>query len=104
MTREMVTYYVWRAAEYDEIYALPQWQRDLETLRRLVSACFEGRRVFEVACGTGYWTQFAARGRAPGRAPTSRSAAATPTRRVPSPRRSMAASRRSGFPTWISAG
>lgn len=64
MTREMATYYARRAAEYDEIYALPQWQRDLETLRRVVATCFEGCRVFEVACGTGYWTQFAARGAA----------------------------------------
>jgi demethylmenaquinone methyltransferase/2-methoxy-6-polyprenyl-1,4-benzoquinol methylase len=61
MTGEMVAYYARRAAEYDAIYALPHWQRDLESLRRLVPASFAGRRVFEVACGTGYWTQFAAR-------------------------------------------
>jgi demethylmenaquinone methyltransferase/2-methoxy-6-polyprenyl-1,4-benzoquinol methylase len=57
----MVRYYARRAAEYDAIYALPEWQRDLASLRRLIPPLFAGRRVFEVACGTGYWTQHVAR-------------------------------------------
>lgn len=61
MTREMVRYYARRAAEYDAIYALPEWQRDLAALRRRIPPLVAGRRVFEVACGTGYWTQHLAR-------------------------------------------
>lgn len=60
MTTEMVSYYARRAAEYEKIYQLPAWQRDLGELRRFVPEFFEGRRVFEVACGTGYWTRYAA--------------------------------------------
>jgi len=60
MTDDMVTYYARRAAEYDRVYEIPQWQRDLETLGTRVPAFFDGRRVFEVACGTGYWTRYAA--------------------------------------------
>ncbi len=60
MTTEMVSYYARRAAEYENIYRLPEWQRDLDELRRLVPEFFAGRRVFEVACGTGYWTGYAA--------------------------------------------
>src|SRR5215467_6587465 len=52
----MVTYYAQRAPEYDQIYALPRWQDDLRTLEELASRLFRGRRVFETACGTGYWT------------------------------------------------
>ena len=60
MTDEMVRYYARRAAEYDRVYDTPAWQADLTVLRSWVSALFAGRRVFEVACGTGYWTQYAA--------------------------------------------
>ncbi len=57
----MVRYYARRAAEYDRVYAMPRWQDDLATLQQMVSAAFSGRRVFEIACGTGYWTQQTAR-------------------------------------------
>ncbi len=60
MTTEMVSYYARRAAEYEKIYRLPEWQRDLDELQRLVPEFFAGRRVFEVACGTGYWTGYTA--------------------------------------------
>src|SRR5262249_45208343 len=60
MTDEMVTYYARRAPEYDRVYEIPAWRRDLEALRPRVAGFFAGRRVFEVACGTGYWTRFAA--------------------------------------------
>ena len=60
MTDEMVTYYARRAAEYDRVYEIPEWRRDLEVLRSRVAEFFAGRRVFEVACGTGYWTRYAA--------------------------------------------
>ena len=52
----MIQYYARRAAEYDHVYALPHWQPGLARLRELVPRVFAGRRVLEVACGTGYWT------------------------------------------------
>jgi SAM-dependent methyltransferase len=56
MTEEMTRYYAERAAEYERVYAQPAWVRDLPILRERVRETFGGRRVFEVACGTGYWT------------------------------------------------
>jgi SAM-dependent methyltransferase len=61
MTREMETYYARRADEYDRVYQLPHWQADLAILHARIPALFEGRRVFETACGTGYWTERIAR-------------------------------------------
>ncbi|HEY7040775.1 MAG TPA: class I SAM-dependent methyltransferase [Methylomirabilota bacterium] len=56
----MITYYARRAAEYERVYGSPRWQDDLEQIRARIRAVFAGRRVFEVACGTGYWTRYAA--------------------------------------------
>jgi demethylmenaquinone methyltransferase/2-methoxy-6-polyprenyl-1,4-benzoquinol methylase len=50
-------YYARRAAEYERIYAKPERQRDLAALRSKVATLAAGRRVLEIACGTGYWTQ-----------------------------------------------
>jgi demethylmenaquinone methyltransferase/2-methoxy-6-polyprenyl-1,4-benzoquinol methylase len=61
MTTEMTRYYAERAAEYDRIYDIPGWQDGLAELRRQIAARFAGRRVLEVACGTGHWTQELAR-------------------------------------------
>jgi SAM-dependent methyltransferase len=55
---DLVDYYSRRAPEYDAIYRRRDPQRRAE-LRRLVAALratLAGRRVLEVACGTGYWT------------------------------------------------
>jgi SAM-dependent methyltransferase len=60
VTEEMTRYYARRAAEYERVYAMPAWQPGLAELRRRVPAFFAGRRVFEVACGTGYWTELIA--------------------------------------------
>lgn len=60
MTQEMIAYYAQRAAEYERVYTSPRWQEDLERIRGRIRAAFAGRRVFEVACGTGYWTRYAA--------------------------------------------
>jgi ubiquinone/menaquinone biosynthesis C-methylase UbiE len=57
----MVTYYAQRAAEYERIYHKPERQDDLRTLRQLVERALAGLHVFEVACGTGYWTEIVAR-------------------------------------------
>src|SRR5512147_150339 len=58
--RAMREYYAARAPIYDEVYLRPERQADLDHLRRWVPAQFVGRAVLEVACGTGYWTQFIA--------------------------------------------
>ncbi len=56
-------YYDQRAPEYEQIY-LPrdeQHGRELGELSRELRQALRGRRVLEVACGTGYWTACAAR-------------------------------------------
>lgn len=58
---ELRRYYAARAREYDRIYEKPERQPDLRRLEALLPAAFEGRRVLEVACGTGYWTRFICR-------------------------------------------
>ena len=50
-------YYAKRAAEYERIYAKPERQRDLAALRERIRRMLSGRRVLELACGTGYWTE-----------------------------------------------
>ena len=54
-------YYSKRAQEYEQVYAKPERQQELEWLRKRIPALFGDRTVLEVACGTGYWTQFIAR-------------------------------------------
>lgn len=57
----MAAYYAARAQEYERIYEKPERQDDLRQLRAIVERTFAGRRVFELACGTGYWTEIIAR-------------------------------------------
>jgi len=54
----MKEYYAARAKEYDQIYAKPERQADLRLIEQWLPSRFEGARVLEIACGTGYWTQF----------------------------------------------
>lgn len=56
MDAELVDYYRRRAREYEAVYAKPERQDDLARLRLLIPERLQGRRVLEVACGTGYWT------------------------------------------------
>lgn len=58
---EMLTYYADWAREYERIYAKPERQVDLRDLERRIPDLLTARRVIEVACGTGYWTQHIAR-------------------------------------------
>jgi demethylmenaquinone methyltransferase/2-methoxy-6-polyprenyl-1,4-benzoquinol methylase len=58
---ELKTYYDRRAREYERIYEKPERQHELEWLRHRVPELVKDRTVLEVACGTGYWTQFIAR-------------------------------------------
>ena len=53
---ELVSYYRRRAREYEAIYAKPERQADLALLGKLIPDALRGRRVLEIACGTGYWT------------------------------------------------
>ena len=56
----MKQYYAARAPEYDRVYAKPERQQDLRAIERWLPGVLHDRVVLEVACGTGYWTQFLA--------------------------------------------
>lgn len=56
----MQDYYAARASEYDAIYAKPERQADLRQIEAWLPPTFSQRSVLEIACGTGYWTQFIA--------------------------------------------
>lgn len=56
----MHIYYAARAPEYDGIYLKPERQADLRAIESWLPSLFAGARVLEIACGTGYWTQFLA--------------------------------------------
>jgi protein-L-isoaspartate O-methyltransferase len=50
-------YYAERAFEYDEVYRKPERQADLARLKQLLPPLVAGKKVLEIAAGTGYWTQ-----------------------------------------------
>ena len=54
-------YYRDRAPEYDRFYEIPERQGDLAWLRTWLLSHSRGRTILEVATGTGYWTEVAAR-------------------------------------------
>src|SRR5688572_18047466 len=54
------SYYAKRAREYEQIYEKPERQHELAWLRERIPKLYKGRTVLEVACGTGYWTQYLA--------------------------------------------
>ena len=57
----MRDYYAQRAAYYERVYDKPERQADLRAMEAAMAAPFKGRRVLEVACGTGWWTPHGAR-------------------------------------------
>jgi ubiquinone/menaquinone biosynthesis C-methylase UbiE len=57
---QLSQYYAVRAREYEQIYDKPERQSDLARLKDLIPRYFAARNVLEIACGTGYWTQFIA--------------------------------------------
>jgi demethylmenaquinone methyltransferase/2-methoxy-6-polyprenyl-1,4-benzoquinol methylase len=56
----MRDYYAARAPAYDSVYMKPERQTDLRAIEQWVASRFVAARVLEIACGTGYWTQFIA--------------------------------------------
>jgi len=58
MNKNQIQYYSVRAKEYEKIYQKPERQEDLKKLRIILKDLFASKSVFEIACGTGYWTQF----------------------------------------------
>jgi demethylmenaquinone methyltransferase/2-methoxy-6-polyprenyl-1,4-benzoquinol methylase len=57
----MRDYYARRAAYYERVYHKPERQQDLRAIEAGLPGVFAGRRVLEVACGTGWWTPHGAR-------------------------------------------
>jgi 2-polyprenyl-3-methyl-5-hydroxy-6-metoxy-1,4-benzoquinol methylase len=61
MNNDLIAYYAERAKEYEKIYDKPERQSDLLAVSELLQTMFASKEVFEIACGTGYWTQRIAR-------------------------------------------
>jgi ubiquinone/menaquinone biosynthesis C-methylase UbiE len=61
ITHTMRGYYAQRATYYERVYFKPERQADLRTIEAALPPLFAGRRVLELACGTGWWTPHAAR-------------------------------------------
>jgi ubiquinone/menaquinone biosynthesis C-methylase UbiE len=57
MNTNIVSYYRDRAEEYEQVYAKPERQDDLATATKALQTIFAGKKVLEIACGTGYWTE-----------------------------------------------
>ena len=52
----MAAYYARRAATYERVYFKPERQADLRAIEAWLAGRFIGRKVLEIACGTGWWT------------------------------------------------
>jgi demethylmenaquinone methyltransferase/2-methoxy-6-polyprenyl-1,4-benzoquinol methylase len=61
VVESMRGYYARRAAYYERVYFKPERQAELRAIEAWLPAPFGGRRVLEVACGTGWWTPHGAR-------------------------------------------
>ena len=49
-------YYAQRAPHYEEVYQKPERQADLRLMQHALASMLQGRRVLDVACGTGFFT------------------------------------------------
>jgi len=56
-------YYDEQARVYDDMYMRsdPVWRRELESVASVMTKVLSDRRVLEVACGTGFWTEIVAK-------------------------------------------
>ena len=59
--QDMSSYYAQRAAYYERVYFKPERQAELRSIEAWLPTQFSGRRVLEVACGSGWWTLHGAR-------------------------------------------
>ena len=58
MNKEHITYYSKRAEEYEKIYNKPERQQDIPKVIDYLQKHFNNNNIIEIACGTGYWTQY----------------------------------------------
>jgi demethylmenaquinone methyltransferase/2-methoxy-6-polyprenyl-1,4-benzoquinol methylase len=61
VVQAMRAYYAQRAGYYERVYHKPERQADLRAMEAWLGTAFVGRRVLEIACGTGWWTPHGAR-------------------------------------------
>jgi 2-polyprenyl-3-methyl-5-hydroxy-6-metoxy-1,4-benzoquinol methylase len=57
MNSDMISYYRDRAKEYENIYKKQERQEDILHASKILQETFCNKQVFEIACGTGYWTE-----------------------------------------------
>lgn len=57
MNENLVLYYSDRASEYEKVYLNSDEQEDLQKSEQIFKEVFSNKKVLEIACGTGYWTQ-----------------------------------------------
>ena len=58
MDKNLVQYYAKRAKEYERIYEKPERQTDISKIIEWLNTELADRDILEIACGTGYWTQY----------------------------------------------
>lgn len=57
LNSDPILYYRDRAREYEKIYSRPERQNDLKQVTQILQKIFNNKEIFEIACGTGYWTE-----------------------------------------------
>jgi trans-aconitate methyltransferase len=57
MNTDLISYYKDRAKEYEKIYSKPERQDDLKRAAAILQETFAHKKLVEIACGTGYWTE-----------------------------------------------
>ncbi|MCD6027725.1 MAG: class SAM-dependent methyltransferase [Solimicrobium sp.] len=57
MNTNLQNYYIHCAEHYEEMYQRPESQTELAGIAKQLQHLLKNRKVLEVACGTGYWTE-----------------------------------------------